>query len=64
MKKGVVIGIIIVIVIIGTISTYVVINQNLNAANKITLPDTAPTSTGVNHSIELTEGITMTTPSP
>lgn len=63
MKKGVVIGIIIAVIIIGTISTYAVINQNLNAANKITLPDTQ-TSTGVNHSIELTEGITMTTPSP
>ena len=62
MKKGVVIGIIIVIVIIGTISAYSMINQNSNTANKITTPDAIPKSTGVNHSIELTEGITMTAP--
>lgn len=64
MKKGVVIGIIIVIVIVGAISAYAMINQNLNTANKITAPDAIPTPTGVNHSIELTEGITMTAPSP
>ena len=64
MKKGVVIGIIIVIVIIGAISAYSMINQNSNTINKITTPDTIPKSTGVNHSIELTEGITMTAPSP
>jgi len=68
MKKGIVIGmiigIIIVIVIIGVISAYSMINQNSNAANKIMPPDAVPKSTGVNHSIELTEGITMTAPLP
>ena len=59
MKKGVVIGIIIVIVIIGTISTYSMINQNSNTDEIIT-PDVIPEPTGVNHSIELTEGLTMT----
>jgi len=66
MKKGVVIGmiigIIIVIIIIGVISAYSMINQNSNTTNKITPPDAVPTPTGVNHSIELTEGITMTAP--
>ena len=66
MKKGVVIGmiigIIIVIVIIGVISAYSMINQNSNTVNKITPPDAVPKPTGVNHSIELTEGITMTAP--
>jgi len=65
MKKGVVIGmiigIIIVIVIIGAIFAYSMINQNSNT-NKIMLPDAVPKPTGVNHSIELTEGITMTAP--
>jgi len=66
MKKGVVIGmiigIIIVTVIIGAISAYSMINQNSNTTNKITSPDAVPKPTGVNHSIELTEGITMTAP--
>ena len=62
MKKWVVIGIIIAIVIIGTISAYSVINQNSNTANEIVTPDVIPEVTGVNHSIELTEGITMTGP--
>jgi len=64
MKKGIIIGIIIVIMIIGTISAYVMINHNSNTVNKITPPDAVPKITGVNHSIELTEGITMTAPSP
>jgi len=66
MKNGVVIGIIIVIIIviavIGIISAYSIIDQNLN--NEIISPDVIPDTTGVNHSIELTEGITMTAPSP
>ena len=60
MKKGVVIGIII-IVIIGTISVYSMTNQNPNT-DKIIPPDVIPETTGINHSIELTEGITMTGP--
>ncbi|MBI5860329.1 MAG: hypothetical protein HZB73_06600 [Nitrosarchaeum sp.] len=63
MKKGIVIGIIVVIVIIGTISAYV-INQNSNTADEIMSSDVIPNKTGINHSIELTEGITMTAPSP
>lgn len=63
MKKGVVIGIIIIIIIIGTISAYSMINQNSNT-NEIISSDAIPEKTGVNHSIELTEGITMTAPSP
>lgn len=63
MKKRVVIGIIIVIVIIGTISAYSIIDQNSNNINEI-MPSATPVTTGVNHSIELTEGITMTAPSP
>ena len=66
MKKGVVIVmiivIIIIIVIIGAVSVYFMINQNSNTANKITPPDAVPKPTGVNHSIELSEGITMTAP--
>ena len=66
MKKGVVIVmiivIIIIIVIIGAVSVYFMINQNSNTVNKITPPDAFPKPTGVNHSIELTEGITMTAP--
>ncbi len=62
MKKGVIIGIIIVIVVIGIISAYSIIDQNLN--NEIIPSDVIPETTGVNHSIELTEGITMTAPSP
>lgn len=61
MKKGVVIGIII-IVIIGTIYVYSIINQNSNTVTEIVTPDVIPETTGVNHSIELTEGITMTGP--
>ena len=60
MKKLIIIGIII-IVIIGTISAYSMINQNSNT-NEIVTPDIIPKTTGVNHSIELTEGITMTGP--
>ena len=63
MKKGVVIGIIVAIVIIGTISVYSMTNQNPNT-DKIIPSDVIPETTGVNHSIELTEGITMTAPSP
>ena len=62
MNKGIIIGIIIAIVIIGTISAYSIINQNSNTVNKIITPDVIPKTTGVNHSIELTEGITMTGP--
>lgn len=62
MKKGVVIGIIIVIVIIGVISVYSTVDQNSD--KKIIPSDATPKTTGVNHSIELTEGITMTAPSP
>lgn len=61
--KKVVVGIIIVIVIIGTISAYSMINQNSNT-NEIIPTDVIPKKTGVNHSIELTDGITMTAPSP
>ena len=63
MKKGVIIGIIIIIAFIGTISAYSIIDQNLNN-EEIILSDVIPETTGVNHSIELTEGITMTAPSP
>lgn len=63
MNKGVVIGIIIVVVIIGTISAYSVIVQNSNT-DEIISSDTIPETTGVNHSIELSEGLTMTSPSP
>lgn len=64
MKKGVVIGIIIAIVIIGTISAYSVIDQNSNNTNEIMPSDAIPEKTGINHSIELSEGLTMTSPSP
>lgn len=63
MKKGVVIGIIIAIVIIGTISAYSVITQNPNTS-EIMPSDAIPEKTGINHSIELSEGLTMTSPSP
>ena len=63
MKKGVVIGIIIAIVVIGMISAYSMTSQNSNTS-EITPSDVIPKPTGVNHSIELTEGITMTAPSP
>lgn len=63
MKKGIIIGIIIVIIIIGVISAYSVIDQN-SSTDEITLPNVSPKPTGTNHSIELTEGITMTAPSP
>lgn len=63
MNKGVVIGIIIVIVIIGTISAYSVIDQNSNT-NEIVPSDAIPEKTGTNHSVELSEGLTMTSPSP
>lgn len=59
MKKGIIIGIIIVIIIIGVISAYSVIDKN-SSTDEIILPDVPPKPTGVNHSIELTEGITMT----
>ena len=62
MKKGVIIGIIITIVIIGIISVYSTVNQNSN--NEIIPSDVIPETTGVNHSVELTEGITMTAPTP
>ena len=61
MKKGVVIGIITVIIIVGAISAYSMINQNSNT-DEIVPSDVIPKTTGVNHSIELTEGITMTGP--
>ena len=62
MKKGIVIGIIIAVVVIGAISSYSVINQNSNTEEVTT--DIIPERTGINHSVELTEGITMTAPSP
>ena len=62
MKKGVVIGIIIAIVVIGMISAYS-ISQNSNTS-EIIPSDVAPKPTGVNHSIELSEGLTMTAPGP
>ena len=62
MKKGVVIGIIIVIVIIGTIFAYSIINQNSNTVNEIITPDIIPEKTGTNYSVELTEGVSMTGP--
>ena len=62
MKKRVVIGIIIVIVIIGTMSAYSMINQNSNTVNEIITPDVIPEKTGTNYSVELTEGVTMTGP--
>ncbi len=62
MTRGVVIGIIIGIVIIGTISAYSVIDQNSD--NDVMPSAPIPETTGVNHSIELTEGLTMTSPSP
>ena len=64
MKKGVVIGIIIAIVIIGAISAYSVIDQNPNNTSEIIPSDTIPETTGINHSVELSEGLTMTSPSP
>lgn len=64
MKKGVIIGIIIVIVIVGTISAYSLIDQNSNVADETLSSDVIQMPTGTNHSIELTEGITMTAPSP
>lgn len=63
MNKGVIIGIIIAVIIIGTISAYSVIDQNSNT-NEIIPSDVIPETTGVNHSIELSEGLTMTSPSP
>ena len=61
MKKGVIIGIIIAVIIIGTITAYSVIDQNSDDV----IPSTAiPKTTGVNHSIELSEGLTMTSPAP
>ncbi len=63
MNKGVVIGIIIAVVIIGTISAYSVTVQNSNT-DEIIPSDAIPKTTGVNHSIELSEGLTMTSPSP
>lgn len=63
MNKGVVIGIIIAVVIIGTISAYSVIVQNSNT-DEIISSDVIPETIGVNHSIELSEGLTMTSPSP
>ena len=59
MKKLIIIGIIIAIVIIGTISAYSMINQNSNTVNEIVTPDVIPEPTGVNHSVELAEGLTM-----
>ena len=56
MNKGVIIGVIAVIVIIGMISAYSMIVQNSNT-NEITPSDVIPEKTGINHSIELTEGI-------
>ena len=64
MKKGVVIGIIIVIIIVGTISAYSIIDQNSNTTDEIVLSDVIPEKIGINHSIELSEGLTMTSPSP
>lgn len=62
MKKGVIIGIIIAIVIIGTISAYSVIDQNSNNSSEIIQSEPIPEKTGVNHSIDLSEGLTMTSP--
>lgn len=68
MKKGIIIGIIIIviiiIVIIGIISAYSIIDHNSNTVDETISPDIIQTPTGTNHSIELTEGITMTAPSP
>ena len=63
MKKGAYIGIIVAIVIIGAISAYSLLNQNSDTGEIIS-SDVIPEKTGVNHSVELTEGITMTAPSP
>ena len=63
MKKGIAVGIIIVIVIIGVIFVYSTVDQN-STNEEIIQSDVIPETTGVNHSIELTEGITMTAPTP
>ena len=63
MKKGIIIGIVIIIVVVGAISSYSIINQNSNTEEIVT-SDLTPERVGVNHSIELTEGITMTAPLP
>jgi len=63
-KKGVIIGIIIAVIIIGTITAYSVIDQNSNNTSEIIPSDAIPETTGVNHSIELSEGLTMTSPAP
>ena len=64
MKKGIIIGVIIVIIIIGTISAYSMTSQNSNTIDEIIPSDVIPEITGNNHSIELSEGLTMTEPSP
>jgi hypothetical protein len=40
------------------------IDQNSNTVNDVAPSDAISKPTGVNHSIELTEGLTMTAPSP
>lgn len=61
MKKGVIIGIIIAIVVIGMVSAYS-ISEKSNS--EITPSDITPKPAGVNHSVELSEGLTMTAPGP
>lgn len=62
MKKGVIIGIIIAIVVIGMVSAYS-ISEKSNTS-EITPSDITPKPAGVNHSVELSEGLTMTAPGP
>lgn len=64
MNKGVVIGIIIVTIIISTVFAYSAIDQNSNNVDEIISSAPIPETSGVNHSIELSEGLTMTSPSP
>ena len=63
MKKGAYIGIIVAIVIIGAISAYSLLNQNSDTGEIIS-SDVIQEKTGVNHSIELSEGLTITSPLP
>jgi len=59
MNKGIVVGIIVAVIIIVGIASYSTVNQNNDDLLSEDISTESPPETGIHHSIELTESITM-----
>jgi len=59
MNKGIVVGIIVAVIIVVGIASYSTINQNNDDLLSEDISAKSPPETGIHHSIELTESLTM-----